>query len=233
MFRLALRRRYWTKVQWPPRRCKPKTLQAAGPDKVCDSSSVRLRLASSSHICIRITSECATTHARTSRQPLIAVVGDDEDLNRAIESTLNAAGFARSMHLSAESVLRLGVPPATACLVLDVHLPGISGFELHDCLASTTPRPPDVFMTAHDAPAARARSQRAGAGCISRQALRRESPDWDIAPSVPRRVTAGRARWAELAPGQRRVHASREGHISPRCPLVQYLDPSHQKTMPC
>jgi FixJ family two-component response regulator len=98
----------------------------------------------------------------TSQQPLIVVVEDDADMNRAMESMLSAAGFATSMHASAESLLAGGVPPAASCLLLDVQLPGMSGFDLHDRLA-TTPCPPVVFMTAHDAPAARARSLKAGA----------------------------------------------------------------------
>ena len=98
----------------------------------------------------------------TSRQPLIVVVDDDADMNRAMESMLSAAGFATSMHGCAESLLEAGVPPDAACLLLDVHLPGISGFELHDRLMSTR-CPPVVFMTAHDAPVARVQSQRAGA----------------------------------------------------------------------
>ena len=122
----------------------------------------------------------------TCRQPLIVVVEDDEDVNRAIESMLSAAGFATSMHLSAESVLRSGVPAATACLVLDVHLPGISGFELHDCLVSITPRPPVIFMTAHDEPAARARSQRAGAAAYLVKPF-----DGKVLTGTSRRVSQG------------------------------------------
>jgi FixJ family two-component response regulator len=96
----------------------------------------------------------------TSRQPLIVVVEDDADMSRAMESMLSAAGFAASMHVSAEALLAFGVPVTAACLVLDVHLPGMSGFDLLDRLAAP---PPVIFMTAHDEPAARARSQKAGA----------------------------------------------------------------------
>ena len=99
----------------------------------------------------------------TFRQPLIVVVEDDASMKRAMESMLDAAGFATSMHDSAEDLLAAGVPAATACLVLDVHLPGMSGFDLHDLLATTTPHPPVVFMTAHDEPEARARSLEVGA----------------------------------------------------------------------
>jgi FixJ family two-component response regulator len=98
----------------------------------------------------------------TSRQPLIVVVEDDADMSRAMESMLRAADFDTVMHASAECLLAAGLPPAAACLLLDIHLPGMSGFDLHERLAATVCLPV-VFMTAHDAPAARARSSSAGA----------------------------------------------------------------------
>lgn len=82
-------------------------------------------------------------------------------MSRAMESLLGAAGFATSLHSSAEALLSCGVPANAACLVLDVHLPGISGFDLHDRLAPM--RQPVVFMTAHDDAVTRAQSAKAGA----------------------------------------------------------------------
>jgi FixJ family two-component response regulator len=71
-----------------------------------------------------------------SRQPLIFVVEDDADMSRAMESMLSAAGFDTAVHASAECLLATGVPAAAACLLLDVHLPGMSGFELQERLAT-------------------------------------------------------------------------------------------------
>ena len=83
-------------------------------------------------------------------------------MNRAMDSMLRAAGFETAMFFSAEALLGAGVPADTACLVLDVHLPGMSGFELYDRLATDPPRPV-IFMTAYDEPTARAQSKEAGA----------------------------------------------------------------------
>ena len=98
-----------------------------------------------------------------SRQPIIVVVEDDADMNRAMESVLNAAGFEAAMFFSAEALLDAGMPDETACLVLDVHLPGMTGFELYDRLAGDTSPHPVIFMTAHDEPAAQTQAQKAGA----------------------------------------------------------------------
>ena len=101
--------------------------------------------------------------AMPSGQPLVVVVEDDADMNRAMESMLNAAGFETAMFSTAEALLEAGLPDKTACLVLDVHLPGMSGFELYDRLAGVSPSRPVVFMTAHDEPAARAQAEKARA----------------------------------------------------------------------
>ena len=60
-----------------------------------------------------------------SGQPLVIVVEDDADMSRALESVLKAAGFDAAMFSSAEALLEVQFPADTACLVLDVHLPGM------------------------------------------------------------------------------------------------------------
>jgi FixJ family two-component response regulator len=96
-------------------------------------------------------------------QPLVIVVEDDADMSRAVESVLNAAGFDTAMFPSAEALLEAQVSADMACLVLDVHLPGMTGFELYDRLTATHPPCPVIFMTAYDEPTARARSVEARA----------------------------------------------------------------------
>ena len=98
-----------------------------------------------------------------SGRPLVIVVEDDADMTRALESVLKAAGFDAAMFSSGEALLGALVPADTACLVLDVHLPGMTGFELYDRLTAAHPSFPVIFMTGYDEPAARARSLEAKA----------------------------------------------------------------------
>jgi FixJ family two-component response regulator len=95
--------------------------------------------------------------------PLVCVVDDDESLLRALGRLLRAAGFTVEAFASAEEFLEADhrVPPR--CLVLDVRLSGMSGFELHEELRGAGMSPPVVFITAHDDPATRERARRAGA----------------------------------------------------------------------
>ena len=44
------------------------------------------------------------------------------------------------------------------CLIVDVQLPEMNGFELHTRLATMTALPPVMFITAFDSPEARAQA---------------------------------------------------------------------------
>jgi FixJ family two-component response regulator len=81
----------------------------------------------------------------------------------AIERLLRAGGFAVATFTSAEAALEAGVAAASDCLILDVNLPGMSGFDLYRRLASAGEELPAIFITAHDEPAVREEAERLGA----------------------------------------------------------------------
>jgi len=95
--------------------------------------------------------------------PLVCIVDDDRSLLRALGRLLRTAGFTVEAFASAEEFLeaRHRVPPC--CLVLDVRLGGMSGFQLHEALLARGAAPPVVFITAHDESATRERARRTGA----------------------------------------------------------------------
>ena len=92
----------------------------------------------------------------------ICVIDDDQDVLQAVRRLLRAAGFATETFGSAEEFLDSGRQPSPDCLVLDVHLGRLSGFDLQDRLAASGRSIPIVFITAHDDPSTRERAQRAG-----------------------------------------------------------------------
>ena len=67
----------------------------------------------------------------------IAIVEDDASLRRALERLLRASGFEAHTFASAEEFLGSAVPESHACLILDIRLPGMSGFELFDHLTAS------------------------------------------------------------------------------------------------
>ena len=60
----------------------------------------------------------------------IVVVEDDAGMSKAIVRLLRAAGFQPVSFASAEELLQTAAVDSAACLVLDIHLPGLSGLEL-------------------------------------------------------------------------------------------------------
>ena len=97
----------------------------------------------------------------------IGVVEDDPSFRRALRRLLNAAGFAVAAFASAEEFLASESAGATACLVLDVHLGGMSGFDLQQRLATAGVPIPAIFITAHDDPVTRERA-RAGVAYLQK-----------------------------------------------------------------
>jgi len=82
----------------------------------------------------------------------IAVVEDDEGVRRALARLLRAIGYSVRTYGSAEEFLAVGRSAPVDCLVLDVYLGTMNGFELHAELVETGWVPPTIFVTAHDEP---------------------------------------------------------------------------------
>jgi FixJ family two-component response regulator len=92
--------------------------------------------------------------------PLIGVVDDDASILRALRRLLGAAGFAVKTFRSGEELLAWRDLDTLECLVLDVHLNGLSGFDVQERLAGRQHTTPIVFITAHDDASTRERARR-------------------------------------------------------------------------
>jgi len=58
----------------------------------------------------------------------VVVVEDDAGMRKALERLLRAGGFQAVLFSSAEAFLGTDATASAACLVLDIHLPVLSGF---------------------------------------------------------------------------------------------------------
>jgi FixJ family two-component response regulator len=94
---------------------------------------------------------------------VVAVVEDDSSFRRALSRSLTIRGFRTYDYDSAEEFLRRHPTEPSDCIVLDIHLGGMSGFELQAELAARGAQIPIVFITAFDDPATRRHAQDVGA----------------------------------------------------------------------
>ena len=62
--------------------------------------------------------------------PLVAIVDDDASVRRALTRLLQSAGIRVLTYASATEFLDTGISSAPGCLILDIHLGGMSGLEL-------------------------------------------------------------------------------------------------------
>jgi FixJ family two-component response regulator len=94
---------------------------------------------------------------------LIAIVDDDASVCRALGRLVQAAGYVARTFASAHEFLDSLSQIRVACLVLDIRLDGMSGFELEKRLAADGTGVPVIFITALDDLPTRQRIDRSGA----------------------------------------------------------------------
>ena len=80
---------------------------------------------------------------------LVSVVDDDESVRESLPEFLKSFGFDSQGFASAEAFLASESLHHTACLVLDIAMPGMSGPELQQELVRRNHDIPIVFITAH------------------------------------------------------------------------------------
>ena len=95
--------------------------------------------------------------------PLMALVDDDDALRNSLDNLLRSVGFRVQGFASAEAFLQAQHAPETACLLLDVRLPGMNGLELQRQLVAAHWAMPIIFVTAYADDDARTRALAAGA----------------------------------------------------------------------
>ena len=82
--------------------------------------------------------------------PTVIVIDDDPAIREALSGLFRSVGFQVKLLASVREFLETsGRPEGPACLVLDVRLPGQSGFDLQRELAATHIHFPIVFITGH------------------------------------------------------------------------------------
>jgi len=113
----------------------------------------------------------------------LVVVDDDEEVRTALRRLLRALGHKVRVFASAEEY---EATPVTAdCLILDLRLPGLNGFELRERLRRRGSSTPIVFITGDGGPSPNDTAAYAGT-----QSLTKPFDEGDLTAAITRAVSA-------------------------------------------
>lgn len=96
---------------------------------------------------------------------VIAIVDDDHSVREALTSFVRSLGYGAVAFKCAEDFLRSKRRGRVSCLIADVQMPGMSGFELHLRLVTSGTPLPTILVTAYPDERARERALQSGVIC--------------------------------------------------------------------
>jgi FixJ family two-component response regulator len=126
-------------------------------------------------------------------QPLVVVIDDDESVRRSLRWLLLSAGYAVSAYASGAEALAHVTDETPACLLLDVRMPEMTGFEVRDMFSRKGRGPATVFITGHDDVAAGVQAIKNGAEDF----LLKPFDDVEVLDAVRRAISRDQAARAE------------------------------------
>ena len=101
--------------------------------------------------------------------PTVAVVDDESAIRKALGRLLRAAGFGVETYPSGAQFLNSLSGHSPACVVLDIRMPDMSGFEVQERLSSGNIALPLIFITGCEDPGDRSRALLGGAIALLRK----------------------------------------------------------------
>jgi FixJ family two-component response regulator len=105
----------------------------------------------------------------------VYVVEDDMSLRNAVRRLLRAAQYRVITFASAEEFRQSDFKSSPGCLLLDIRLPGISGFELREELLASGVQMPVIFITGHDRDGMEVQAMKLGATAYLRKPFDEET----------------------------------------------------------
>jgi FixJ family two-component response regulator len=101
--------------------------------------------------------------------PVVAIVDDEDAVRRALERLLRSAGCDPEVFASGETFLESLGRRMPDCVVLDLHMPGVTGFEVQARLNASGYTVPVIVITGHDSAESRDRVHALGAAAYLRK----------------------------------------------------------------
>jgi FixJ family two-component response regulator len=105
-----------------------------------------------------------TKEPKLPRTTVIAIVDDDHSVREALTSLVRSLGYVAMAFGCAEDLLK-SERRSMSCVIADVQMPGMTGFELHNRLVASGEPIPTILITAFPDERARERALQAGVIC--------------------------------------------------------------------
>ena len=127
--------------------------------------------------------------ANETKESLISIVDDEACVRESLSSLIRSVGYETKEHASAEDFLTWGRWDETACLILDVRLPGMGGLELQRHLTEMQVGRPIVFISGHATESEQASAMMRGAVAF----LHKPFSDESLLKAIRESIARGRA----------------------------------------
>jgi FixJ family two-component response regulator len=110
-----------------------------------------------------------------ARQPVLAVLDDEPELRKALRRLLTGRGFCVEEYARGSDLLAaLGSHPLD-CLLLDLHMAEVSGFDVLEAFQSRHIHTPVIVITAHDEPGTEERVRLLGAAAYLKKPVDKDA----------------------------------------------------------
>ena len=119
---------------------------------------------------------------------LVSVVDDDEFFRESMRRLIRSLGYTVEAFPSAADFLASRGLDETACLIADIHMPGMTGVELYACLIEAGHKIPTILVTAYPDEGTQARVLKDGIVCY----LLKPFDDNDLMDCVRKAVEGGK-----------------------------------------
>lgn len=147
-----------------------------------------------------------TAATALAKQPVVIVVDDDDLVRRSLDSLFRSVGFAVQQFPSGQALLEARLPDAPMCMVVDVRMPQMGGFECRRQLLDKGHDIPAVFLTGHGDIPMSVQAMKAGAVDFLTKPFR----DQDLLDAV----NSGFARAAERQADLEEIRALRDRYAT-------------------
>jgi len=100
---------------------------------------------------------------------MVYLIEDDESVRKALQRLLRSAGLDVRAFAGAEEFMQSGDLSEGVCIVVDIQMPGLTGFDLQEGLLSKNIRVPTIVISAMDDAETRERARKLGATAFFRK----------------------------------------------------------------